>query len=429
MGLFQNDPAGLSRLHALRPQASHADLSDGQPGPGRASAGKASTSRASRSICWKTAICCTAASRRTAASPAAAKGAGWKSSIGTATSSGNSSIPATSTSRTTTSSRCPTATCWCWPWRRRRYEDCLAAGFDPRMMRDEQLFPEFFIEVQPTRPKGGKIVWEWHVWDHLIQHNDRTKANYGDVAKHPELIDVNCNGRATPAFWNHGNSIAYNAQLDQIMLSARGCNEIWVVDHGTTTAGSRQPRRRQARQGGRPALSLGQPGRLPARLRARPPVVPATRRPVDSRGLPRRGPYPDLQQRPGPRLFDHRGDRAAHGRPAATTCCRPSGAYGPAQPVWHYQAENPEDFYSSEISGAHRLPNGNTLICAGVKGTFFEVTPAGRNGVAVRQSRGSQRHPGPGRAARARITAGTTGTPCSRSIATSPITPAWPART
>ncbi len=52
--------------------------------------------------------------------------------------------------------------------------------------------------------------------------------------------------------------------------------------------------------------------------------------------------------------------------------------FGPAKPVWRYQAENPEDFYSSEISGAHRLPNGNTLICAGVKGTFFEVTPEGK---------------------------------------------------
>ena len=45
--------------------------------------------------------------------------------------------------------------------------------------------------------------------------------------------------------------------------------------------------------------------------------------------------------------------------------------------MWQYEAENPQDFFSSEISGAHRLPNGNTLICAGVKGTFFEVTPAG----------------------------------------------------
>ena len=39
---------------------------------------------------------------------------------------------------------------------KKSYDDCLAAGFDPGMLRDEQLFPEFFIEVQPTRPKGGQ---------------------------------------------------------------------------------------------------------------------------------------------------------------------------------------------------------------------------------------------------------------------------------
>ena len=52
-------------------------------------------------------------------------------------------------------------------------------------------------------------------------------------------------------------------------------------------------------------------------------------------------------------------------------------AYGPEKPVWHYEAKNRTDFFSSEISGAHRLPNGNTLICAGVVGHLFEVTPAG----------------------------------------------------
>ena len=52
-------------------------------------------------------------------------------------------------------------------------------------------------------------------------------------------------------------------------------------------------------------------------------------------------------------------------------------AFGPQRSVWRYQATNPTDFYSSEISGAHRLPNGNTLICAGVRGIFFEVTPEG----------------------------------------------------
>ena len=41
---------------------------------------------------------------------------------------------------------------------KKSYEDCLAAGFDPRMMRDRQLFPEFFIEVQPTRPGYPRVA-------------------------------------------------------------------------------------------------------------------------------------------------------------------------------------------------------------------------------------------------------------------------------
>jgi len=43
--------------------------------------------------------------------------------------------------------------------------------------------------------------------------------------------------------------------------------------------------------------------------------------------------------------------------------------------VWNYSAPNPTDFYSVNISGVQRLPNGNTLICAGAPGIVFEVTP------------------------------------------------------
>ena len=32
-------------------------------------------------------------------------------------------------------------------------------------------------------------------------------------------------------------------------------------------------------------------------------------------------------------------------------------------------------WYSSFISGSQRLPNGNTLICSGADGRFFEITP------------------------------------------------------
>lgn len=44
---------------------------------------------------------------------------------------------------------------------------------------------------------------------------------------------------------------------------------------------------------------------------------------------------------------------------------------------WEYMANPPTDFYTSFVGGAQRLPNGNTLICDGPHGRFFEVTPAG----------------------------------------------------
>ena len=33
----------------------------------------------------------------------------------------------------------------------------------------------------------------------------------------------------------HTNAIAYNADLDQIALSVRQYNEIWIIDHSTTS--------------------------------------------------------------------------------------------------------------------------------------------------------------------------------------------------
>ena len=44
---------------------------------------------------------------------------------------------------------------------------------------------------------------------------------------------------------------------------------------------------------------------------------------------------------------------------------------------WTYEGSPPVSFYSSYISGADRLPNGNTLICEGAHGRLFEVTRRG----------------------------------------------------
>ena len=259
---------------------------------------------------------------------------------------------------------------------KKSYEECVAAGFDPRMLRDRQLFPEHIIEVQPTRPRGGKIVWEWHVWDHLIQDNDRTKASYGAVAEHPERIDVDCNGRAAAAFWNHANSIAYNAGLDQVALSARGCNEVWVIDHSTTPKEAAGHTGGRGGKGGDLLYRWGNPaayGRGTSRDRQLYQQHDAQWIPE---GLPGAG---NLL------IFNNGYDRGWSSVVEIKPPMGPGGRYvpgagqpfGPAGPVWTYQAKQPKDFFSSEISGAHRLPNGNTLICAGVHGTFFEVTPDG----------------------------------------------------
>ena len=45
--------------------------------------------------------------------------------------------------------------------------------------------------------------------------------------------------------------------------------------------------------------------------------------------------------------------------------------------VWSYREGFPFRFWSNIVSGAHRLSNGNTLICSGVKGRLFEVQTDG----------------------------------------------------
>ena len=42
--------------------------------------------------------------------------------------------------------------------------------------------------------------------------------------------------------------------------------------------------------------------------------------------------------------------------------------------AWEYRGSPPVSFYSHYISGAERLPNGNTFICEGAHGRIFEVT-------------------------------------------------------
>jgi len=44
---------------------------------------------------------------------------------------------------------------------------------------------------------------------------------------------------------------------------------------------------------------------------------------------------------------------------------------------WEFRTDNPVDFHNTYGGGVQRLPNGNTLVCQGAKGEFFEVAVDG----------------------------------------------------
>ena len=279
---------------------------------------------------------------------------------------------------------------------KKSYEECIAAGFPPQALRERWLFPDYVVEVEPTRPEGGKIVWEWHVWDHLIQEHDPAKPNYGRAAEHPELIDVNVNGRGVRAFWNHMNSIDYNAELDQIMLSVRGCSELWIIDHSTPTQEAAGHTGGRSGKGGGLLYRWGNPVAY-----GRGDVGDQTlfqqhdAQWIES-GCPGEGNiliFNNGLNRLPPGAGDRRDlPRYAVGRGWGYSSVdelvppvegngqyvlEPGAAYGPTKPIWTYVAGNPTDFFAEAISGAQRLPNGNMLICDGTSGVFFEVTREG----------------------------------------------------
>ena len=50
---------------------------------------------------------------------------------------------------------------------------CIAKGKDPsKIPASNELWFEMLVEIEPSGLNSGNIVWEWHVWDHLVQDFD-----------------------------------------------------------------------------------------------------------------------------------------------------------------------------------------------------------------------------------------------------------------
>lgn len=120
-------------------------------------------------------------------------------------------------------------------WQKYDLDEVLENGRNADRLSGEKLFAESILEIEPTGRTSGNIVWEWHAWDHLVQDFDETKLNHGVISDNPGKIDLNyIDGNREGADWQHANSISYNAELDQIMISVLNFDEVWIIDHNTT---------------------------------------------------------------------------------------------------------------------------------------------------------------------------------------------------
>ena len=264
------------------------------------------------------------------------------------------------------------------------------------------MISDSIIEVRPTGKTAGEIIWEWHVWDHLIQDNDSTKANYGKVSNHPELIDVNFGGgfklkttnrkdldkvrgigyfggssAAKTIDWTHINCVAYNAALDQIILTVPGFNEFWIIDHGTSTSEAAGHSGGHLGRGGDILYRWGNPLAYRAGSKKDQQLFTQHNAHWIPPGLPGEGHvllFNNGNERPDG-MYSTVEEFTLPLNAIGLYDSRAASAFEPEKPVWSYASPKRTDFYSFFLSGAQRLPNGNTLICSGANGVLFEVTP------------------------------------------------------
>lgn len=242
------------------------------------------------------------------------------------------------------------------------------------------LWSEQVVELERIGTDSAKIVWEWRLWDHLIQETDSSKLNFGIVAHHPQRMDLNfppsdggMQGGVTD--WMHFNSIDYHAGLDQILLSSRNSHEIYIIDHSTSTAEAATNSGGQAGKGGDFLYRWGNPQAYQRGAAA------------DQQFFGQHDAHwiPEGRLEEGKIMVFNNGIERPQGQYSSIDIIAPvlneaeaydldsTQAFLPQEIFWSYMASTPNNFYSRRMSGAQRLPNGNILVCEGSNGRFFEI--------------------------------------------------------
>lgn len=264
-------------------------------------------------------------------------------------------------------------------WDRRDMDAITSAGYDPANLAEDQneIFSERVVEFRPILPDTIEIVWQWDSWDHLVQdHNPLLSDTYAErISDHPGRIDVNT---SIGGDWLHFNALDYNEELDVIAVSASYVDELWVIDHSTSTEEARGNAGGNFGLGGQLLYRWGNPQMydaggeedqtlhflhsvlwIPDGLRGAGNLL------VFENGVGQpEGDYSTVHELKLPYMEEVYGDAIWYAQDL-------DGSFQDPETVWSYSA--PDEFYSDFVSGQQRLPNGNTLIAEGMTGRIFEL--------------------------------------------------------
>lgn len=246
-------------------------------------------------------------------------------------------------------------------WERMTLSEAQLQGVDTTV----DVFPEALYEINPA---NNQLVWEWHAKDHIIQEQFSGSANFGVVSDNPQLIDINYNSSSTATSGDimHANGIDYDAVKDVIYMSVNFYNEVWVIDHSTTSAEAASHNGGNYNKGGDLLYRFGNPNAYNN---------------TSGTQLFYNNHFPNLLEGDEPGagnvLIYMNGNNVdqsyVYELKMPDTFNLAINTDNEPEIIWSYTNT---DLYFARLSGAVRLPNGNTLICEGDYG-LWEVTPDG----------------------------------------------------
>lgn len=260
-------------------------------------------------------------------------------------------------------------------WEKKTEAEAIQAGRDPSLLPDGELWPDKVIEVDPDT---DEIIWEWRIWDHIIQDFDATKDNFGVIADHPELVDVNWDTSDGVADWMHTNAIDFDPINDQVILSVPTFHEVWIIDHSTTTEEAASHSGGFSQKGGDLIFRWGNPMVYDAGT-------------VDDQTLfyqhdihwiydfinsfdPYFGKLAVFNNRVGEDFSTANIFTPGYDMYEGTFSMT-NGIFDPQGFDLTITHPTPTEMYSTGLSSIQYLPNGNFLICVGRFGYLFEITP------------------------------------------------------